>query len=92
MINFDSLDSVIVKNALETVKNTVTLGFILTDKKEFVNVMCGGQKNSPKDVAVGIWESVNRDFANVIRLWTLRWGDSPGIYGWFQNNQKGLSE
>ena len=55
MISFDSLDNVIVKNALETVKNTVTVGFILIDKKEFVNVMCGGQKNSPKDVAVGIW-------------------------------------
>ena len=37
-------------------------------------------------------ESVKRDFVNVIRLWTLRWGDSPGISGWVQNNQKGLSE
>ena len=55
MISFDSLDNVIVKNALETVKNTVTVGFILIDKKEFFNVMCGGQNNSPKDVAVGIW-------------------------------------
>ena len=39
MISFDSLDNVIVKNALETVKNTVTVGFILIDKKEFVNVV-----------------------------------------------------
>lgn len=45
MISFDSLDNVIVKNALETVTNTVTVGFILIDKKEFVNVMCGGQNN-----------------------------------------------
>ena len=73
-------------------KNIVTVGFILTDKKEFVNVMCGGEKNSPKDVAVGIWGTLKRYFANVTMLWTLRWGDSPGISGWFQNNQKDLSE
>ena len=45
MISFDSLDNVIVKNTLETLKNNVTVGFILIDKKEFVNVMCGGQNN-----------------------------------------------
>ena len=45
MISFDSLDNVIVKNALVTVMNTVSVGFILIDKKEFVNVMCGGQNN-----------------------------------------------
>ena len=92
MISFDSLDNVIVKKALDTVKNTVTVCFILTDKKEFVNVMCGGQKTTPKMLLLESVGSVKRDFVNVIRLWTLRWGDSPGISGWFQNNQKGLSE
>ena len=33
------------KECTETVKNTVTVGFLLIDKKEFVNVMCGGQNN-----------------------------------------------
>lgn len=47
MTNFDSL-SFIVKNVLETVKKTVTLGFILIDKKELVNVMYGGQNNPPQ--------------------------------------------
>ena len=62
MIIFNSLGNVNAKNAWETVKNTLTVGFILIDKNEFVNVMCGGQNNSPKDVTVGIWGISERGF------------------------------
>lgn len=32
------------------------------------------------------------DFADVIKLKTLRWGDYPGLSGWAQCNHKGPSK
>lgn len=31
-----------------------------------------------------------KDFADVIKLRILRWGDNPELFGWAQYNHKGL--
>ena len=55
-----------------------------------------GRLIAPKDVYILIPESQEGvvaldgkgDFADVIQLRVLRWGDSPGLSGWAQQNHK----
>lgn len=52
---------------------------------------CGRQNNSPKDVHILIHRACDcitlhgrRDFVDVVKLRTLRWGDCPGSFEWAQ--------
>ena len=89
---FDSLGNVIVKNARRQWRKLLLWVSFWLIRKNLLMSCVVGRIIPPKMLLLESGESVKRDFANVIRLWTLRWGDSPGISGWVQNNQKGLPE